>query len=123
MIAFVRRLTVILLMSACGSGGAPAGSDAGTDAAFCTDRVGPTVLACTGAVKTQCQAWAQTLVRSGTAHASCGERAPSCLSGDACFTSSQGITLCTCAGVYCGSDVCVTPPEGGSPKCVKPCSQ
>jgi len=118
-VAFAFAVTLV----ACSS--APATGDAGADGgAFCTDLVGPTVLSCTDAVKTQCQAWAQTLVRSGTAHASCGERAPRCLSGDACFTSTQGITICTCNGTYCGSDwVCVTPPEGGPAQCIKPCTR
>jgi hypothetical protein len=113
---------MLALVASCGS--SESGSDAGADSGACTDKVGPTVLACTDALKTECQAWAQSLVRSGVAHATCGERAPRCINGDLCFTSTQGITLCACGPNmdFCGTNICVSDPPGAPARCVAPCT-
>lgn len=111
---------VFFAILSCSNAGA---SDAGADSGFCSDKVGPTVLACNDALKTECQAWAQSLVKTGTAHATCGDRAPRCINGDLCFTSTQGVTLCACGPKmdFCGTNVCVTDSSGTH--CVAPCSQ
>jgi hypothetical protein len=143
------RLLVALLVAACAmqheptassdaravDGGAP--FDADVDAWFmCGDPMNPMAPetwyeGCPPEGDAFCQHWAQTLTRTGYAHAFCHEPAwtgPICAPGDACPPYFPGATQppCTCGGSsVCDTrrgEVCVSATPDGPAHCQPACT-
>jgi hypothetical protein len=108
----------------------PDGADASPKT--CTaDASPPTVLTCDGPSKTACQAWAQSMVYSGTVYTQCVDvdaaAIHGCAPSDACTVNSFGFTTCSCGALAGGcvkGQVCVgVPPMPLEHICVPACSQ
>lgn len=128
------RFVALFLLFGCGSRtpiSASNQSDAGADAWSCGNPNASIAIGVwCGGVEQQraCARWAQTLTRTGVAHATCRIGSAGCVWGDTCVSPEQcgvcnveTMERCAYASALGPGEVCVSDTPDGAPHCVEAC--